>query len=98
MAKNILVKPLISEKAEMLSENHNQVTFLVDKKANKLEIKKEVERLYNVTVLDVKTLVMPAKERTRYTKTGLQKGRTSVVKKAIVALDAEDEIDFFGEM
>ena len=98
MAKNILVKPIISEKAEMLSEAHNQVSFIVNKKANKLEIKDAVEKFYNVTVTKVNTLTMPAREQVRFTKAGLQRGRKSSFKKAIVTLDEMDEIDFFDEI
>ncbi|MGB0861435.1 MAG: 50S ribosomal protein L23 [Saprospiraceae bacterium] len=98
MAKNILVKPLISEKAEVLSEGLNQVTFIVNRKANKVEIRKAVEDLYNVTVSAVNTLTMPAKERVRHTRAGLQKGRVSAYKKAIVSLEGDDEINFFEEI
>lgn len=98
MAKNILVKPLISEKSENLNEELNQVTFIVNRKANKIEIKKAVEELYQVDVLSVNTLTMPAKERVRYTRAGMQRGRVSAFKKAIVTLDPDDEIDFFDEI
>jgi large subunit ribosomal protein L23 len=97
MSKDILVKPLISEKSENLSEGLNQVTFIVNRKANKIEIRKAVEKFYNVSVASVNTLTMPAKERVKYTKAGLQKGRVSAFKKAIVSLDEGDEINFFGE-
>lgn len=96
--KEILYKPVISEKAELLSEGLNQVTFLVNKKANKVEIKKAVEELYNVTVNKVNTINMPAKERSRFTKAGLQRGRVSAYKKAIVFVDEDDTIDFFEEI
>lgn len=98
MAKNILVKPLISEKSENLNEELNQVTFIVNRKANKVEIRKAVEELYQVDVLSVNTLTMPAKERVRYTRAGMQRGRVSAFKKAIVTLDPDDEIDFFDEI
>lgn len=98
MSKTILIKPVISEKAEALSEGLNQATFVVNRKANKVEIKKAVEEQYSVTVVSVNTLTMPAKERTRFTKTGLQKGRKSAYKKAIVRLDEDDIIDFFEQV
>lgn len=98
MAKQILVKPLISEKAEMLSEDLNHVTFIVNKRANKIEIKKAVEDIYSVSVARVNTLVMPAKQRSRFTRAGLQKGRISAYKKAIVTLEGDDTIDFFNEI
>ena len=98
MAKGILVKPLISEKSEMLEDKLHQVTFIVNKKANKIEIKKAIEDLYQVSVTNVNTLTMPAKQKSRFTRAGLQKGRKSAYKKAIVTLDADDEIDFFDEI
>ena len=98
MSKQILIKPLISEKSENLSEGLNQITFIVNRKANKIEIRKAIEEFYNVSVSRVNTLTMPAKERVKYTKAGLQKGRVSAFKKAIVTLDGDDEIDFFDEI
>lgn len=98
MAKQILIKPLITEKSEMLSNNLNHYTFIVDKKANKIQIKKAVEEMYNVVVDSVNTVIMPAKIKTRSTKSGLIKGRKSAFKKAVVKLTEGEEIDFFGEI
>ncbi len=98
MGRQILVKPIISEKAERLSEDLNQYSFVVDKRANKIEIKKAVEEMYNVAVSSVNTLIMPAKNKSRYTRTGVQKGRQSSFKKAVVTLAAGEEIDFFSEI
>ena len=64
MARQILVKPIISEKAEGLSEKLNQYSFVVEKTANKIEIKKAVEEMYNVSVKAVNTLIMPGKAKT----------------------------------
>ena len=98
MAKQILLKPLITEKSELLSENFNKVSFVVNKKANKLEIKKAVEDMYNVAVESVNTLIMPAKTKNRNTKSGIIRGSVSGYKKAIVTLAEGEEIDFFGEI
>lgn len=98
MGRQILVKPIISEKAERLSEDLNQYSFVVEKTANKIEIKKAVEEMYNVSVSAVNTLIMPAKNKSRYTRTGVQKGRQSSFKKAVVTLAAGEEIDFFTEI
>lgn len=98
MGRQILVKPIISEKAERLSEDLNQYSFVVEKTANKIEIKKAVEDMYNVSVSAVNTLIMPAKNKSRYTRTGVQKGRQSSFKKAVVTLAAGEEIDFFSEI
>ena len=98
MGRQILVKPIISEKAERLSEDLNQYSFVVEKTANKIEIKKAVEDMYNVSVSAVNTLIMPAKNKSRFTRTGVQKGRQSSYKKAVVTLAAGEEIDFFSEI
>jgi large subunit ribosomal protein L23 len=98
MAKDILIKPIISEKAESLSESLGQYSFVVNKKANKIEIQKAIESLYNVNVASVNTMVMPAKAKSRNTRSGLIKGRVSSYKKAIVTLSDGEEIDFFGDI
>ncbi len=98
MAKNILIKPLVTEKTELLSQDSGKYTFVVNKKANKVEIKKAVEKLYDVTVDAVNTLTTAGKTKMRYTKTGLQRGKKSSFKKAIVTLAEGDTIDFYGEL
>ena len=96
--KKILIKPIISEKAELLSGNEGQYSFVVNKSANKIEIRKAVEAMYSVNVSSVNTLVMPRKSKTRNTKSGVLKGNISSYKKAIVKLANGEEIDFFGEV
>ena len=98
MAKNILVKPIISEKAEMLSDSSNQYSFIVNQKANKVEVRKAVEEMYSVNVASVNTMIMPAKAKNRNTRSGLIKGRVSSYKKAIVTLVEGEEIDFYGDI
>lgn len=98
MARTILIKPIITEKAEMLTEDRNQYSFVVEKKANKVEIRKEVEKMYSVSVKAVNTLIMPAKQKNRSTRSGMLKGRKSAYKKAIVTLAEGNTIDHFGEM
>lgn len=98
MAKDILIKPIISEKAELLSESLGQYSFVVDKAANKVEIKKAVEGMYNVNVASVNTIVMPAKAKNRNTRSGLIKGRVSSFKKAVITLADGEEIDFYGDI
>lgn len=72
--------------------------FLVRPEANKLQIKQEVEALYNVTVLDVNTMVYAGKRSSRYTKAGLVKGQKRSFKKAVVTLKAGDQIDFYSNI
>ncbi len=96
--KNVLVKPIVTEKSETLSEEFNQYVFLVNKKANKIEIKNAVEDMYNVAVDSVKTMILPGKSKVRYTKAGVQRGRIPAYKKAIVKLAEGEEIDFYADI
>lgn len=98
MAKDILIKPIISEKSETLSESLSQYSFVVNKKANKVEIGKAVEEMYSVNVTSINTLIMPSKNKTRNTRTGVRKGRISTYKKAIVTLGEGESIDYFGDV
>ncbi len=93
-----IIKPLVTEKMTALTEKQNKFGFIVRPEANKLEIKKEVETLYNVTVVAVNTCRYGGKPKRRYTKSGLIKGRTNTYKKAIVTLKAGDTIDFFSNI
>lgn len=95
---SILIKPVITEKATAVSENLNRYTFLVDTKANKVEIKKEVEKVYGVNVIAVRTSVQAPKVKSRYTKSGLQVGKTNKTKKAIIEIAEGQEIDFYGNI
>lgn len=98
MAKQIIIKPLITEKSEILSENLVQYTFVVNKNANKIEIRKAIESMYGVNVDAVNTIVVPGKSKIRNTRSGMQKGRKPSFKKAIVRLSEGEEIDFFGDI
>ncbi|MFY7671375.1 50S ribosomal protein L23 [Tenacibaculum sp. MEBiC06402] len=94
---SILIKPIITEKATGDSERFNRYTFVVNKNANKIQIKDAVEATYGVTVEKVRTLNHPALRKTKYTKKGLVTGLTSGYKKAVVQL-AEGEIDFYNNL
>ena len=96
MATNILIKPIITEKMTKQGEKMNRYGFYVNKKANKLEIKNAVEKMYGVTVESVRTLVNPGKFKSRYSKSGFLTGKTSPKKKAIVTLAKNDKIDFYA--
>ena len=99
MAKQILIKPVITEKADMLAEKRSKYTFVVNKDANKIEIRNAVNAMYpDVNIESVNTINMPAKAKTRNTRSGILKGRISSFKKAIVTLAEGDEIDFFGDL
>lgn len=96
--KDIIIRPLISEKVEKLTQKNNQYVFVVNKKANKIEIRNAVEEAYSVTVDKVNTAIMPAKSKSRFTRNGATKGRKPAFKKAYITLEPGEEIDFFGEL
>ena len=95
---NILVKPVITEKMTDESEKFNRFGFIVDRRANKLEIKDAVEKMYGVSVEKVRTMVYPGKAKSRNTKGGVISGRTSSYKKAIVDVADGESIDFYSNI
>jgi len=95
---SILIKPIITEKATTNSELNNCFTFQVSNKANKVEIKKAVEAAYGVSVEKVRTINVRPDRSTKYTKTGIQHGKTNAVKKAIVQLAEGETIDLYSNM
>lgn len=96
--KTVLIKPIITEKAETLSEKLGQFSFVVAKDANKIEIKKAIEGMYSVNVASVNTSIMPSKTKSRNTRSGRVQGRVSSYKKAIITLAEGETIDFFGDI
>ena len=94
---SVLIKPVVTEKVSALNEQ-GKYGFIVDRKANKVEIKKAVENMYGVTVEDVNTMVYLGKKKTRYTKSRVISGRTPSFKKAIVTVAEGDVIDFYSEI
>ena len=95
---SILIKPIITEKANNESELRNKFTFVVAKEANKIEIKEAVESAYNVSVASVKTMIYPVKRSTKYTKKGVVSGMKSAYKKAIVQVADGETIDFYNNI
>lgn len=95
---SILVKPIITEKATKDSELLNRYTFVVDKRANKIEIKKAVEAAYGVSVEKVRTMIYPVKRSTKYTKKGMVASQISAYKKAIVEVAEGENIDFYSNI
>lgn len=91
----VLVKPLITEKMSLLSENKGQYGFVVDINSTKPEIKAEIEKVYDVEVEKIRTLIVSGKRKMRFTKSGVSNGRTSNYKKAIVSLKEGQSIDFY---
>ncbi len=95
---NVIIKPIITEKATSNSELNNCFTFLVNIKANKIQIKKEVESIYGVSVDKVRTINYGPLRKTKYTKTGIQNGKTNAKKKAVIQLVEGDTIDFYSNL
>lgn len=93
----ILKKPLVTEKASLLNEK-NMYGFIVDKRANKIEIKKAVAKLYGVTVVSVNTMQYAGKKITRYRRSRPMHGQKAGYKKAIVTLKAGEVLDLYGEV
>jgi len=94
----ILIKPIITEKATNDSELFNRYSFVVDKSANKIEIKKAVETAYGVSISSVKTLNYPVQKNTKFTKKGLVTGKKGAYKKAIIQLAEGESIDFYNNL
>lgn len=94
----VIYKPVITEKMTAKGEKLNQYGFIVDKRANKLQIKGEVEELYGVDVLSVNTMNYSGKRKSRNTKGGVISGKTNAFKKAIITLGEGESIDFFSNI
>lgn len=92
---DILIKPLVTEKITALTEN-GKYGFVVDKRANKVEIKKAVEKMYGVNVEDVNTMIYSGNVKSKFTKAGVITGRTPSFKKAIVKVAQGEIIDFYS--
>lgn len=95
---DILIKPVLSEKANAQQDKLRRYAFRVAKKANKLEIKKAVESFYGVTVVNVNTAVAPTKTKSKQTKTGIVTGKKSGYKKAFVTVADGETIDFYSNI
>ncbi|MDR2763517.1 MAG: 50S ribosomal protein L23 [Tannerella sp.] len=95
----IIIKPIVTEKLTAITDKRpNRIGFRVSPDANKLEIKKAVEAMYNVSVVDVNTMNYSGKRKSRYTKSGIISGKQSSYKKAIVTLKEGEVIDFFSNI
>jgi len=94
----ILLKPIVTEKMTAQGENLNRYGFIVNKRANKIQIKKAVEEMYGVTVEAVNTMRYGGKSKSRYTRTGMLHGKTASFKKALVTLAEGEAIDFYSNI
>jgi large subunit ribosomal protein L23 len=97
-ASDILLKPILTEKANGQQEKLRRYAFKVARKANKLEIKKAIESFYGVTVTNVNTAVVPAKSKSRFTKAGVISGRKPGYKKAFITVAEGETIDLYSSI
>jgi len=95
---DIIVKPVVTEKMNAQAEGLKKYGFIVNKKANKVQIKKAVEDLYGVTVESVNTMYYAGKRKSRFTRTGYVAGQRNAFKKAVITLREGDVIDFYSNI
>jgi len=94
----VLVKPIVTEKSNKLSDKSRTYAFRIDRKANKLEVKKAIQDFYGVTVVEVNTVVVPAKAKSKFTKAGFVSGRKPAYKKAYVKVAEGETIDLYSNI
>ncbi|MDR0792801.1 MAG: 50S ribosomal protein L23 [Chitinophagaceae bacterium] len=94
----ILIKPLLTDKANDQQDKLRRYAFKVNRKANKLEIKEAVEKFYGVNVTDVNTVVVPGKAKSRFTKKGILTGEKPSYKKAYVTVAEGETIDLYSQI
>ena len=95
---SVLIKPIVTEKMTELGEKLNQFGFIVDKRANKIEIKNAIEEMYDVSVTSVNTIRYGGKAKSRFSRTGVVQGKSAAYKKALVTLAEGDKIDFYSNI
>lgn len=96
--KNIIIKPLLTEKTSALTDKLGRFAFVVDRRANKIEIKGAIEKAYSVSVKEINTINHPGKVKTRMTKSSMAVGRTNATKKAYVTLAEGETIDIYANI
>ncbi|PKP45093.1 MAG: 50S ribosomal protein L23 [Bacteroidetes bacterium HGW-Bacteroidetes-12] len=94
----IIIKPVVTEKMTAQGEKFNRYAFVVDQRANKIQIKNAVKDMYNVIVDNVNTMNYAGKSKSKFTKAGLISGKTNRYKKAIVTLSEGETIDFYSNI
>jgi large subunit ribosomal protein L23 len=95
---SIIIKPIITEKITKQSEISNRFGFVVDRKANKIQIKKAIEAAYGITIVAINTMNVRPDRTTKYTKSGLISGKSNAYKKAIVQVQEGETIDFYNNI
>jgi large subunit ribosomal protein L23 len=95
---SIIIKPIVTEKMTKSGELFNRFGFVVDCKANKIQIKKAIELSYGVKVVNINTMNVRPDRSTKYTKSGLITGKTNAYKKAVVQVQEGETIDFYNNI
>jgi large subunit ribosomal protein L23 len=95
---SIIIKPIITEKITKQSEISNRFGFVVDRRANKIQIKNAIEAAYGVSIVAINTMNVRPDRSTKYTKSGLISGKTAAYKKAIVQVQEGETIDFYNNI
>jgi large subunit ribosomal protein L23 len=95
---SIIIKPIITEKITKQSEISNRFGFVVDRKANKIQIKNAIEAAYGITIVAINTMNVRPDRTTKYTKSGLISGKSNAYKKAIVQVQEGETIDFYNNI
>ena len=95
---SVLIKPIVTEKMTELGESRNQFGFIVDKLANKIQIKKAIEETYEVSVVNINTMRYGGKAKSRFSRTGVIQGKSPAYKKAVVTLAEGEQIDFYSNI
>lgn len=94
----VLISPLVTEKMTNLTADHGKYGFLVNPKANKIQIAKAIEKKFNVHVVSVRTINNQGKTKTQFRKSGRFTGKTPKYKKAIVTLKKDETIEIFEQV
>jgi len=95
---DIIIKPIITEKMTAQAEEMNRYGFIVERTADKIQIRKAIQELYGVKVASVNTMRYGGKLKSRYTKAGFVQGKTNAYKKAIITLAEGENIDFYSNI
>jgi len=95
---SIIIKPIITEKITKQGELFNRFGFVVDRKANKIQIRNAVEAAYGVNVIAINTMNVRPNRSTKYTKSGIINGKSNAYKKAIVQVQDGETIDFYNNI
>ena len=94
----VLLKPILTEKLTAQEEPLQRYGFLVERTANKIQIKKAIEEMYGVTVESVNTMRYAGKNKSRFTKSGAIAGRENAFKKAMITIKKGEKIDFYSNI